>query len=219
MRDSRRRSNATGAGNGAEREVWQSVGPDAVFARRDEFLLHVGEEPARFLHALAAARRAKRILELGTSYGYSTLFLADAARTTGGTLVTLELNAGKQAHAKQEIEAAGLGDHVEFHCGDAVALLPTIDGPFDFVLVDLWKDLYVPCLELFYPKLAENAVIAADNMLQPTAARPDCRSLPGSGARQAGHGNRVAADRPGHRAPRACGAGPRHEGAAMRMSA
>ena len=60
--------------------------------------------------------------------------------------------------------------------GDATQMLKTLDGPFDLVLVDLWKNLYVPCLDLFYGKLAQNAVIVADNMLFPEMARADAEA-------------------------------------------
>jgi predicted O-methyltransferase YrrM len=82
--------------------------------------------------------------------------------------------------------AAGLEGLVEFHAGDALEILPRLEGPFDFVLLDIWKDLYVPSLELFFPKLAPGAIVVADNMLRPADARPDAlryrrlvRSKPG----------------------------------------
>jgi predicted O-methyltransferase YrrM len=155
-----------------ERGLWESLPREELWSRRDEFLLSVGEEAARLLHALAVGRRARRIVELGTSYGYSTLFLADAARRTGGKVVTFELAAEKQEYARSQLEEAGLARFVEWRLGDAVALLKDEAGPIDFVLIDLWKDLYTTCLELLYPKLAENAVIAADNMLSPKSVRP-----------------------------------------------
>lgn len=157
----------------AEATKGAAMQPREMMARRDEFLLPVGEDAARFLHALIVARRAKRIIELGTSYGYSTLFLADAARQTGGKVTTYELAADKQAYAREQLQAAGLAAHVEWRCGDAVALLAEEPVGIDFVLVDLWKELYVPCFEALYPKLTENAVIAADNMLEPKIARPE----------------------------------------------
>ena len=148
-------------------------GERADFAKlRDSYLLAVGPEVGALLHALIVGRGAKHILELGTSYGYSTLFLADAARRTGGRVHTLDLSAEKQQFAQQQLSEAGLAAQVQWHCGDAVQLLRTLAGPFDLVLVDLWKDLYVPCLDLFYPKLADHAVIVADNMLQPEDSRP-----------------------------------------------
>jgi len=112
-------------------------------------------------------------VELGTSYGYSTLFLADAARATGGRLVTLDVSEKKQAYARSQLEEAGLNDHVDWLLGDALTLLDELAGDIDFVLIDIWKDLYVPCFEKLYPKLADNALIAADNILYPEEARPD----------------------------------------------
>lgn len=150
--------------------------PAGFSRRRDEFLLAVGPEVGWLMHALIIGRGAKRILELGTSYGYSTAFLADAARQTGGRVYTMDLAANKQHYARAQLEEAGLAPQVEWKLGDATQMLKSLDGPFDFVLVDLWKDLYVPCLELFHPKLAPNAVIVADNMLFPERVRADAEA-------------------------------------------
>lgn len=131
--------------------------------------LAIGPEAGALLNLLVRALAPKRILELGTSNGYSTLWLAEAAREGGGTVVTIEALAHKQAYARAALTKAGLAATVEFHHGDALEILQTLPGPFDFVLVDLWKDLYVPCLDLFYPKLAPGALIAADNMIHPAS--------------------------------------------------
>ena len=152
----------------------RELGP-AAFPIRDEFLLPVGPEVGAFLHALILARRPRRILELGTSYGYSTLFLADAARAVGAQVVTMELADYKQAHAREQLSAAGLADVVDFRLGDAVQMIGADPGPFDFVLLDIWKELYLPCFEALYPKLAEEGVICADNMIEPAVARPEVR--------------------------------------------
>ncbi|WP_374528639.1 O-methyltransferase [Novosphingobium sp.] len=158
----------------ADGQNLRELGP-AGFARRDEFLLPVGPEVGAFLHALILARRPRRILELGTSYGYSTLFLADAARAVGAQVVTMELADYKQAHAREQLDEAGLADVVDFRLGDAVAMLAADPGPFDFALLDIWKELYLPCFEALYPKLAEEGVICADNMVEPAIARPEVR--------------------------------------------
>ena len=150
--------------------------PASFSRRRDEFLLAVGPEVGWLMHALVIGRGAKRILELGTSYGYSTAFLADAARQTGGRVYTMDVAAHKQQYARTQLEEAGLLPQVEWLLGDATQLLKTLEGPFDFVLLDLWKNLYVPCLDLFYGKLAQHAVIVADNMLFPEAARADAEA-------------------------------------------
>ncbi len=158
----------------------------AVVDRRDQMLLSVGREAGHFLNTLAKAAKAQRILEIGTSYGYSTLWLAEAAQATGGRVITLDVADYKQADAKKALEQAGLDRQVEFHTGDALQIIPALAGGFDFVLLDLWKDLYVPCLDLFYPLLAPGAVIVADNMLQPAADRTNAlayrravRAMPG----------------------------------------
>ena len=163
------------ARNAAEAERVRTTGVSG-FDIRDELLLPVGVEVGRLLHALVLAHRPKRILELGTSYGYSTLFLADAARAVGGTVITMEQADYKQAEARRQIAAAGLADHVEFRLGDAVAMIAADEGPFDFVLLDIWKELYLPCFEGFYPKLSDEAIVVADNMIFPPMAREDVRT-------------------------------------------
>jgi predicted O-methyltransferase YrrM len=140
--------------------------------RRDEFLLSVGPATGMLINLLTKEMKARIILEIGSSYGYSTVWLAEAARATGGKVISLELHEEKQKHARASIEKAGLGGFVDFRLGDARESLARVDPGIDFVLLDLWKDLYVPCLELFYPKLNPGALIAADNMIFPEGSRP-----------------------------------------------
>jgi predicted O-methyltransferase YrrM len=157
-----------------------------LLVHRDEFVLPVGEDVAQLCVDLIVGRRAQILVELGTSYGFSTLFLAEAARRTGGMLYTYEIHPAKQEYAQRQIAAAGLSAHVKWLLGDALSLLASQPGPIDFVLLDLWKDLYIPCLDAFHPKLAANGVIVADNMLYPEFSRPEgiayraaVRALPG----------------------------------------
>jgi predicted O-methyltransferase YrrM len=142
----------------------------------DELLLSVGREAGTLLYLLATGAQSRRILELGTSYGYSTVWLAAAARATGGKVLSLELRDFKIEHARQALTRAGLSTRVEFHQGDCLETLKTLSGPFDFVLLDVWKDLYLPCFELVHPKLAPGAIIAADNMLLPEVVRPQAEA-------------------------------------------
>jgi predicted O-methyltransferase YrrM len=150
----------------------RSLNPDEALQHVDEFLLPIGRASGTMLNVLIREAKAKSILEIGTSYGYSTLWLAEAAAATGGTVVTMELRPGKIDYAKQQLAKAGLAEHVEFHAGDALTILRTLSGPFDFVLLDLFKELYVSCLDIIYPKLKPGALIAADNMLEPEFSRP-----------------------------------------------
>jgi predicted O-methyltransferase YrrM len=153
---------------------------------RDERLLPVGSEVGRFLNGLIRGAKAQRILEIGTSYGYSGIWLAEAAEAVDGRVISLDLADYKQAYARERLEKAGLAHRVEHRSGDALQIIPALEGPFDFVLLDCWKDIYVPCLELFFGKLAPGAIVAADNMLRPVEAREDAlafrravRSKPG----------------------------------------
>ena len=157
----------------AENLAMQSADMAQVMARRDEFLLPIGPDTGRVLNILIKNAKAKSILELGTSYGYSTLWLAEAARETGGKVASLELADYKARHARDALARAGLADHVEIHVGSAVEILPKLAGPYDFVLIDLWKELYVACLDLVYPKLVHGAFVAADNMIYPEFSRAD----------------------------------------------
>ena len=156
-----------------ERAIESSLTGPEMFARRNEFLLAVGEEVAALLQDLVIGLKAKTIVELGTSYGYSTLFLAAAARHVGGKVFSYEIASEKQAYAKEQIAVAELSEFVEWRLGDAISLLGSQSGPVDFVLMDLWKDLYVPCFDALYPMLAINGVIVADNMLFPELFRAD----------------------------------------------
>jgi predicted O-methyltransferase YrrM len=139
----------------------------------DELLLPVGPATASLLATLIRESGARAILEIGTSFGYSTLWLAEAARATGGLVTTLELHENKVEYARTQIAKAGLAEFVDFRIGDALSTLERLDGPFELVLLDLWKDLYVPAIDLVYPKLARGALVVADNMTYPERARPD----------------------------------------------
>ena len=149
-----------------ERRNIERDGP-AAFTRRDEMLLPVGPETGQLIHILATSFKAPNILEIGTSYGYSGIWLGDAARKSGGQVTTLELHEYKSAYARDMATKAGVADYIDFRIGDAVALIRELPLRFDFILLDLWKDMYVPCLEAFYPKLNPGAIIVADNMIFP----------------------------------------------------
>jgi predicted O-methyltransferase YrrM len=162
-------------------------------ANLDDLLLSVGREAGILIYLLASGGKAKRILELGTSYGYSTVWLAAAARATGGKVLSLELRDFKIEHARQALTRAGLSTRAEFHQGDCLETLKTLPGPFDFVLLDVWKDLYLPCFELVHPKLAPGGIIAADNMLLPEIVRPQAEAYRAR-VRQAGDLDSVLID-------------------------
>lgn len=162
----------------AEREeaLWDTLGPEEAERRIDEMLLPVGRATGTLLNLLAKQACARRILEVGSSFGYSTVWLAEAARAVHGKVISLELKAEKTRYATGQLARAGLADFVEFRVGDALESLAGLAGPFDLVLIDLWKNLYVPVFELLHPKLAPGALVIADNMIEPASARPHAQA-------------------------------------------
>lgn len=129
-----------------------------------EFYLPVTPEAGRLLYALVRASRPATVVEFGMSLGISAIHLASAVRDNGtGRVVTTELSAEKVATASRNFAETGLDDLITVLEGDALETLPTIDGPVDFVLLDGWKELYLPVIELLEPRLSPGALIVADN--------------------------------------------------------
>jgi predicted O-methyltransferase YrrM len=157
----------------AEREgqLRSTLSADESARRIDEMLLPVGRATGSLMNLLIKESGARRILEVGSSYGYSTVWLAEGARAVGGKVISLELRAAKTQYATAQLARARLDNCVEFRIGDALASLDGLSGPFDFVLIDLWKDMYVPVFERLHPKLAPGGLVVADNMLHPESAR------------------------------------------------
>ncbi|GLZ22074.1 hypothetical protein Bpla01_56030 [Burkholderia plantarii] len=132
----------------------------------DNFL-NVAPEYGRFLYQCARARRATRIVEFGTSMGISTIHLASALRDMGGgRLIGTELEPGKAARARANLEAAGLADLVEIRVGDARETLADIDGEIDLVLLDGAFSFYLPVLKLLEPRLKGGALVLAENAFE-----------------------------------------------------
>ena len=150
-----------------ERATPRVEAPGGRDGGHDQRMRAIGPETGQLLNILARSQQAPTILELGTSFGYSGIWLAEAARASGGRLITMELHEYKSVYAHQMAKLAGLDAHIDFRVGDAVEMINALDQPVDFVFVDLWKDLYVPCLDAFYPRLRQGAIIVADNMIRP----------------------------------------------------
>jgi predicted O-methyltransferase YrrM len=107
---------------------------------------------------------ATRILEVGTSNAFSTIWLADAARSTGGRVTTLELNPDKIALARANLATAGLDAVVEIIGGPAAATLAALPGPYDLVFLDADRPSYPTYLELVVPRLRPGGILVADNV-------------------------------------------------------
>lgn len=111
----------------------------------------------------AAEADPKRILEVGTAVGYSALLLAE--RLPLAEIDTIEIDALRNERAVSVMQAAGFEKRVRCHLGDAGEVLPTLTELYDFIYLDGPKGQYLRHLKLIEPKLSENAVIAADNIL------------------------------------------------------
>jgi predicted O-methyltransferase YrrM len=150
-----------------ETAIMRTLPMQEVEARKNDWLIPIGRESAQLLCNIIKGQGARTIVELGASYGYSTLWFAEAARATGGRVYSFELDAAKVDYIRPRLERSGLSSFVEFRIGDAREHLRSFDVAVDFALIDLWKDLYIPCFELLLPRLTGGAFIAADNILQP----------------------------------------------------
>lgn len=127
-------------------------------------LMHVGPEKGAILDALVADAAPRRILELGAYFGYTAVRMARYL-PTGGELVSIDADADHVALTQDLVDCAGLADAVTVHHGTAQEALPTLDGQFDFVLIDHYASNYHDDLRLIESLglLAPNAVVAADN--------------------------------------------------------
>ena len=147
-------------------ELWRSGEEnDAREAERPKRMLNITPDTGRLLWILVQAARATRILEVGTSNAYSTIWLADAARATGGHVITLERNPDKVRLARENLARAGLADRVELREGNAAETLAGLTGPFHFVFLDADRANYSAYLDLALPKLQPGGLLVADNVI------------------------------------------------------
>jgi len=137
---------------------------DAHETARPKRMLNITRDTGRLLWILVCATRATRILEVGTSNAFSTIWLADAARSTGGRVTTLEANPDKVALARANLASAGLDSVVEIIEGPAADTLAMLPGPFDLVFLDADRPSYLTYLELVVPKLRPGGMLIADNV-------------------------------------------------------
>jgi len=133
-------------------------------ADRDD-ALNIPRETAEFIHRLLLATGARRCLEIGTSYGYSGLWIGAALLENGGGLITLEKDARKSETAGRHFRDAGLAECVECRTGLAAEILAEIGGPVDFVFNDADKENCRRYVELLLPKLGPRAVVLTDNII------------------------------------------------------
>lgn len=131
----------------------------------------VTEERGALLYLVARAIQARRVVEFGSSFGISTIYLATAVRDNAGSgsgsapsVIGSEMEPQKCEAATKNLRAAGLSDIAKIRLGDALETLRTVELPLDLAFLDGRKDLYLPVLKLLKPKLRSGAVVLADNI-------------------------------------------------------
>jgi predicted O-methyltransferase YrrM len=138
---------------------------DQARSDRLERFRNVEPPTAELLGVLIRATGARRILELGTSNGYSTIWLADAAEATGGSVVSVEVDAARTELARENLRRAGLDERVELRTEDAAATLErSADGDWEFVFLDAERPAYSGYVPDLVRTLAPRGVLAVDNV-------------------------------------------------------
>ena len=138
---------------------------DARETDRARRMLNITPDTGRLLWILVGAIGARQILEVGTSNAYSTIWLADAVRETGGRIVTLEQNPNKIELARQNLRRAALDEWVDIMPGPASETLARLSGPFDLVFLDADRPSYLAYVEAVLPKLRPMGLLVADNVV------------------------------------------------------
>jgi predicted O-methyltransferase YrrM len=135
--------------------------------------LNVPMEHGRFLKLMVEASGAKRGLEVGTSNGFSAIWIALGLETTKGHLDTVEIVPERVAEAKENLSRAGLAKYVTCMEGDALKVLPDLEGHYDFVFIDALKQDYLKYLNLVLDRLEPGTVILAHNAVTQADAMRD----------------------------------------------
>lgn len=127
-------------------------------------LVALERDKSLFCYQLCRTLRARRVVEAGTSYGVSTLYLAAAVRDNGGgTVIATEYEPEKVEAAKAHFSEAGLADQIDLREGDLRETLADVHPPIDFMLIDIWSPMARPALELIAPQLRAGAIVLCDN--------------------------------------------------------
>ncbi len=127
-------------------------------------LKQVGPETGKFLAVLASSAPAGRWVEIGTSGGYSALWLSLAAKQAGASLTTFELDPDKVALARETFRLAGVDDVIEVVQADGLQALRTVDR-ISFCFLDAEKDIYSACHDLAIPRMVPGGWFLADNAI------------------------------------------------------
>ncbi len=130
---------------------------------KQKFIPSIGPIKGRMVSEIIGKYRPKRILEIGTLYGYSAILMARRL-SDNGRVLTIEIDKENAEFAKENIDEAGLSHFIEVLVGDALKILPSIHGKFDLLFIDAVKDDYLLYLKLAEKNLVKGSVVIADNV-------------------------------------------------------
>lgn len=147
-------------GKGIAKSIFRPIQPSDF----EHAYLPISQQQGEALRQLIVQHRCKNVLEFGTSFGISTIYLADAVRQTGGKVITTELLSSKATRAHENISKAGMSEYVDVRIGDAMETLKGYSEPIDFLFLDGWKDLYLPLFQMLESQFHSGTLIYADNM-------------------------------------------------------
>jgi len=147
------------------RRLEEETDRDDPSAPRSERSLQVPPSSGALLFALASGRPGCEVLEIGGSRGYSTIWLGAAVRTHGGHVTSLEAEPVKLEASARNIADAGLDEWIDVIPGDAFVSLEDLDGPFDLVFLDAWKDDYEALFQIARQRLEPGGIVVADNVV------------------------------------------------------
>ena len=134
---------------------------------------NIAPENGQFLSILIRSIQAQNVLEVGTSNGYSTIWIAAALKETGGRLITLEFDRKRAEEAQTHLQEVRLDNIVEVRIGDALNEIPKCDATFDLVFLDAEKNEYRRYLELALPNIRPGGLIVADDTITMRDEMPD----------------------------------------------
>lgn len=131
-------------------------------------MMNVDPGEGEYFYKLVKQLNAQRVLEIGTSNGYSGIWFAMGLKETGGKLITIEIDKGRYDLAQANFEVTGLAPVIDSKLADAKAEAARVQGPFDIVFIDAWKPDYLAYYEAVLPKVRRGGAILAHN----TASHP-----------------------------------------------
>ena len=136
-----------------------------VFGQKHDGYYNIPPDTGEFFYLLVKISKARNILEVGTSNGYSAIWLGAAAKQNNGKVTTIEIAEHKAKIASENFRRANLDKTIRIIHGDALKEIPKLNGKFDFLFIDAVKEDYINYFRLAYPKLTRNSIIVADNAI------------------------------------------------------